>query len=230
MSPRRPVLGMVPMMMIAQTAVVVAGLQGARSRLAPAGPGSDRAVIAQATVSAGGRTVTLRGMIARIEGARLTVTTAGSEATVTLIEPLTVTGAHAARLADLAPGTFLGTAARAQGDGTFRALEVHIFPESMRGTGEGHRPMDRPDTTMTNANVDAVVARADGPELTLVHKDGTTRVVVPPDTPIVRFEPGDPRLLVPGASIVVFRALQGDDGGLRASRVTVGVNGTRLPL
>jgi hypothetical protein len=133
-------------------------------------------------------------------------------------------------LADIGPGTFLGTAARAQPDGTFRALEVHILAESMRGTGEGHRPMEAPGTTMTNASVDALVQRADGPLLTLKHKDGVTQVLVPPDAPIVRFGPGDQSLLVPGASIVVFRAVRAADGTVSASRLTVGVDGTRLPM
>jgi hypothetical protein len=140
-----------------------------------------------------------------------------------------VIGTARASLGDITPGTFLGTAARAQPDGTFRALEVHIFPESMRGPGEGHRPMEASGTTMTNASVEALVQRADGPRLTLKHKGGETRVWVPADAPIVRFGPGDPSLLVPGASVLVFRATSGDDGTLSASRVTVGVDGTRLP-
>ena len=90
--------------------------------------------------------------------------------------------------------------------------------------------MEAPGTTMTNASVDALVQRADGPLLTLKHKDGVTQVLVPPDAPIVRFGPGDPSLLVPGASIVVFRAVRAADGTLSASRLTVGVDGTRLPM
>src|SRR6185295_5977739 len=157
-------------------------------------------------------------------------TTVSGMETVTLDAPLMVTGATRATLADIGPGTFLGTAARIQPDGTFRALEVHIFAESMRGSGEGHRPMDAPGTTMTNASVDALVQQTDGPLLTLKHKDGVTQVLVPPDAPIVRFGPGDPGLLVPGASIVVFRAVRAADGHLSASRLTVGVDGTRLPM
>jgi hypothetical protein len=90
--------------------------------------------------------------------------------------------------------------------------------------------MEAPGTTMTNASVDAVVQRTDGPLLTLKHKDGVTQVLVPPDAPIVRFAPGDPSLLVAGASVFVFRATRAADGTISASRVTVGVNGTRLPM
>lgn len=158
------------------------------------------------------------------------VATAAGAQVITLVAPLVVIGATRASLGDIRPGTFIGTAARAQPDGTFRALEVRIFDESMRGTGEGHRPMDAPGTTMTNASVDALVQRADGPLLTLKHKDGVTQVRVPPEAPIVRYAPGDTSLLIPGASIVVFRATRAADGTLSASRLTVGVDGTRLPM
>ena len=186
--------------------------------------------VAQAAGAPAERSVTLRGTIAALDGSLLRVTTPTGVEAVTLVPPLVVTGATRASLGDIGPGTFLGTAARAQPDGTFRALEVHIFAESMRGSGEGHRPMEAPGTTMTNASVDALVQRTDGPLLTLKHKDGVTQVLVPPEAPIVRFDPGDPSLLVPGASVVVFRAVRGADGSLTASRLTVGVNGTRLPM
>ena len=187
-------------------------------------------VVAQATGGAADRPVTLRGTIVSREGDALRVATAAGAEVVTLVPPLTVTGATRASLGDIGPGTYLGTAARAQPDGTFRALSVHIFAEAMRGTGDGHRPMESPGTTMTNANVEALVQQTDGPLLTLRHKDGVTRVLVAPDTPIVRYGPGDPALLVPGASVVVFRAVRGADGTLSASRLTVGVDGTRLPM
>jgi hypothetical protein len=165
-----------------------------------------------------------------LDGSRLRVATAAGSEIVQLAGPVTVTGATRATLQDISPGTYLGTAARAQPDGSWRAIEVHIFAESMRGTGEGHRPMETPGTSMTNASVDALVQRTEGPLLTLKHKDGVTQVLVPPDAPIVRYAPGDASLLIPGASVVVFRAVRGADGTLSASRLTVGVDGTRLPM
>jgi hypothetical protein len=216
---------------LAVSLVLLAGCLGVPG---PPGAGAggrpDLARYAQATSSPAEWRITIRGTVVGVEGDQLQVTTAAGAEVITLVPPLMVTGASRASLADIGPGTFLGTAARAQPDGTFRALEVHIFAESMRGTGEGHRPMEAPGTTMTNASVDAVVQRADGPLLTLKHKDGVTLVVVPPDAPIVRFGPGDPALLVPGASVIVFRAAQAADGHLSASRLTVGVDGTRLPM
>jgi hypothetical protein len=217
-----------PHHLVAAGLVAVLGLAGSAAALAGDLPSAR--LVAQATGTPTERPITIRGTIARLEGATLRVTTVSGVETVTLDAPLMVTGATQATLADIGPGTFLGTAARIQPDGTFRALEVHIFDESMRGTGEGHRPMDAPGITMTNAAVDAVVQQTDGPLLTLKHKDGVTRVLVPPNTPIVRFGPGDPHLLVPGASVAVFRALHAADGTLHASRLTVGVDGTRLPM
>lgn len=202
----------------------------------PEGPNRPRrgsfepAYLAQAAGNPADRPITIRGTVVGYEGTELRVATASGAEVVRLVPPLMVTGVTPASLGDIGPGTFLGTAARAQPDGSLRALEVHIFPDSMRGTGEGHRPMEAPGTTMTNATVDALVQRADGPPLTLKHKDGVTQVLVPPDAPIVRFGPGDPSLLVPGASILVFRAIRAADGTVSASRLTVGVNGTRLPM
>ena len=212
------------------TLLVAAALGLSGGPVAVAGGSLEPTHLVQATTGTpADRPITLRGTIVGLEGTHLRVTTASGAEVVTLVQPLTVTGATRASLADIGPGTFLGTAARAQPDGSFRALEVHIFAESMRGTGEGHRPMEAPGTTMTNASVDALVQRADGPLLTLKHKDGVTQVLVPPDAPIVRFGPGDPSLLVPGASVVV-RAVRTADGTVSASRLTVGVDGTRLPM
>jgi hypothetical protein len=214
----------------ASTIALLAIALGASPAAPLAGASADPVAIAQATGAATARPITLRGTVIGLDGTQLRVATSSGSQVVRLVPPVMVTGATRAGLLDITPGTFLGTAARAQPDGSFRALEVHIFPESMRGTGEGHRPMEAPGTTMTNASVEAIVQRTDGPLLTLRHKDGETRVLVPPDAPIVRFGPGDPSLLVPGASIVVFRAIPADDGTLSASRLTVGVDGTRLPM
>jgi hypothetical protein len=213
-------------------ATAAATLFLAASLSAPAGRADEPPtvlILAQAGAPAD-RPVTIRGSIVSLDGSRLRVATAAGSEIVQLAGPVTVTGATRATLQDISPGTYLGTAARAQPDGSWRAIEVHIFAESMRGTGEGHRPMETPGTSMTNASVDALVQRTEGPLLTLKHKDGVTQVLVPPDAPIVRYAPGDASLLIPGASVVVFRAVRGADGTLSASRLTVGVDGTRLPM
>jgi hypothetical protein len=213
-------------------ATAAATLFLAASLSAPAGRADEPPtvlILAQAGAPAD-RPVTIRGSIVSLDGSRLRVATAAGSEIVQLAGPVTVTGATRATLQDISPGAYLGTAARAQPDGSWRAIEVHIFAESMRGTGEGHRPMETPGTSMTNASVDALVQRTEGPLLTLKHKDGVTQVLVPPDAPIVRYAPGDASLLIPGASVVVFRAVRGADGTLSASRLTVGVDGTRLPM
>ncbi|HEX2499882.1 MAG TPA: hypothetical protein VHO73_00395 [Methylomirabilota bacterium] len=212
-------------------ALLLAALVIAEGRAASARKPALAVTVAQAGgTPAADRPVTIRGTVLGLEDAQLRVATAAGAQVITLVAPLVVIGATRASLGDIRPGTFIGTAARAQPDGTFRALEVRIFDESMRGTGEGHRPMEAAGTTMTNASVDALVQRAEGPLLTLKHKDGVTQVLVPPDAPIVQYVPGDRGLLVPGASVVVSRAVRAADGTVTASRLTVGVGGTRLPM
>jgi hypothetical protein len=180
--------------------------------------------LAQASAAPAGTAVTLRGKIVALAGQRLGVETATGTVWVTLVEPVTVTGVAPAKLSDITPGTFIGTAAtRQQADGTFRALEVHIFPEAMRGAGEGHRPWDLPDTIMTNANVEEVVQNVEGSRLTLRYPGGGVTVVVPKEAPIVRFVPGDRDLLKPGAGVFIFRATRAADGSISTSRISVGV-------
>jgi hypothetical protein len=115
-----------------------------------------------------------------------------------------------------------------QADGTERAIAVTVFPESARGTGEGHRPFDLlPQSTMTNATVADVVATTSGRTLRLKYKDGERTIVVPTDAPIVTFRPGDRSLLVPGASVSL--TAQMTDGKPTISRINVGRNGFSLP-
>ena len=135
-----------------------------------------------------------------------------------------------ADLAAAGTGSFIGTAAVPQADGTLKAQEVVIFPESMRGVGEGHRAWDlTPDSTMTNATVEAAVAGAAGRELSLTYKGGEKKLVVPPGTPIVTLAPGDASLLKAG-NHVFLSATQGADGIVTASRITVGKDGLVPPM
>jgi hypothetical protein len=106
--------------------------------------------------------------------------------------------------ADIAAGGFIGTTAAKGADGRWHATEVHIFPEEMRGAGEGHYPWDFPETTMTNATVTGAASAGNGRELRLTHADGEVDVVVGPQTAIVALVPGDTSLLVPGATVFVL--------------------------
>jgi hypothetical protein len=117
-----------------------------------------------------------------------------------------------------------------QADGTLRAVEVHVFPDSMRGTGEGHRPWDlQPGSTMTNATVAKVDESGGARKLSLKYKDGEKTVVVPPGTPVVRMEPGDRSRLVPGAHVFVIASRQ-PDSPLVAERLNVGKDGLVPPM
>jgi hypothetical protein len=175
--------------------------------------------------------IRVRGAIAKVSGQTLTIASRdNSSVEVRLADTVGVTAVVTAALSDIKTGAFVGAAALPQPDGTFRAQEVLIFPESGRGTGEGHYPWDlSPGSTMTNAAVDALVSGNDGTALTLKHKNGETKVVVPPDAPIVTLGPGDKSLLVPGAGVFV-PAVKAADGTLSAGRVLVGKDGLMPPM
>ena len=181
-----------------------------------------------------GKPVTIRGKISAIEKQALKVTTSAGEVLVKLPEDVRIGGVEAAKLSDITAGSYVGATAVKQADGNLKALEIHIFPESSRGTGEGHRPWDlQPGSTMTNANVDKVeqvaVEKVQGQLLTLKYKDGEQKVFIPPETPIVKNVPGDRSLLKPGTGVYI-PAMRGEDGTLTATRITAGVGGIMPPM
>lgn len=132
-------------------------------------------------------------------------------------------------LSAIKPDSYIGTAAAPQPDGTLKALEVHIFPASMRGVGEGSRPWDgAKDSSMTNGAVGSILG-TDGRTLTVKYKNGEKKVFVPADVPVVSLEPGDRSLLATGAKLVLF-ATKAEDGSLTAVSVSVGANGIAPPM
>ena len=173
----------------------------------------------------------LRGTVAWLDGTTLHLKDkAGQDVTVALSPTYAVTALVPAKLADVTPGSFIGAAADTQADGTLVAKEVHIFPEAMRGSGEGHRTFDLgPKSTMTNGTVGNEVTGASGDTLTVAYKGGEKSIVVPPGAPVVMFAPGDRAMLVPGAHVIV-QAQTADGGGLTADRVTVGKDGLVPPM
>lgn len=175
--------------------------------------------------------IRVRGAIAKVSGQTLTIASRdNSTVDIKMADNFAVIGVVKATLSDIKPGVFVGVAALPQPDGVFRAQEVLIFPESARGTGEGHYPWDlSPGSTMTNATVDVMVERAEGPMLTLKHKGGSVRMVVPGDVPIVTFAPGDRTLLQPGAHVFIS-AQQRGDGTVTAARALVGRDGLVPPM
>jgi hypothetical protein len=168
--------------------------------------------------------VRVRGTIDRVEGDTYVVKArGGAELKVTLAEKATVVALIKASLADIKQGSYIGVTGMPQPDGSQKALEVHIFPEAMRGTGDGHRGWDlQPSSTMTNGNVEQTAAGTDGQSVTIKYKDGEKRFIVPADTPIVVYVPGEKSELKPGASIFIAAAVKQPDGTLQAPRVNVG--------
>src|SRR6266849_3367419 len=153
-------------------------------------------------------TVRVRGTIERIDGSTYMVKARdGAELKVTLADSPQIAGVVKASLSDIKQGSFVGVTAMPRPDGSQSALEVHIFPEAMRGTGEGHYPWDlRPQSTMTNANVEQFAAVVDGRTLTLKYKDGENKIFVPVDAPIFTYVPVDTGDLNPGAKVLVIAA------------------------
>src|SRR5258708_6801631 len=171
-------------------------------------------------------TVRVRGTIERIDGQTLVVKSRdGAELKVTLADSARIVRIVKAQMSDIKPGSFVGVTGMPQADGSQRAVEVHIFPESMRGTGEGHYPWDlRPQSTMTNANVDQLVAAVDGQTLTLKYKDGEKKIFVPADVPIVTYVPGDKSDLKVGAKVFIIGVKQ-PDGTVQGRAWRVGRDG-----
>jgi hypothetical protein len=172
-------------------------------------------------------TVRIRGTIERVEGPVYVVKNRdGAELKLTVTDnPLFVAIAPSA-MADIKPGMFIGSAGMMQPDGTQKAIEVHIFPESMRGTGEGHYDWDlKPQSKMTNGNVEQSVAAVDGPVLSVKYKDGEKKLLVTPETVVVTYVPGNKDELKPGTKIFVAAAKKQPDGTLQTPRITYGRNG-----
>lgn len=179
--------------------------------------------------SGGGR---LRGTIDSVGADGLNMTTrSGTKAHVTLPPGVRVTFVVAARMADIQPGSYIGTAATREPDGTLRALEVHVFPPSMRGRGEGFRPFDVEgggEATMTNGTVGNLVTTT-GRVATVTYGNGEKRVLIPDDVPIVSFEDADRSALTPGAKIIASGS-RGEDGSLVAATINVGKDGLTPPM
>ncbi len=127
------------------------------------------------------------------------------------------------------PGSFIGTAAMTRPDGKLEALEVVVFPEAARGTGEGHYPWDlKPESSMTNATVADLARSSEGRTLTLRYKDGVKTVIVPQGVPVVTFRPGDRALIVPGAKVFIVADV--DEGHYTVKRLLIGRNGFQPPM
>jgi hypothetical protein len=175
----------------------------------------------------------LRGTIEKVDGNTLLIKSApgGAQVTLTLADNAVVVGVLKATVADIKEGSYIGSGAMPQPDGTQKAVEVHIFAESQRGTGDGHRGnwdgtgYGAGIGTMTNGAAGQPVSSVDGQVITVKYKDGEKKIVVGPNVPIVRYEIGNKTELKPGAAISVVAATKKPDGTFSAARINVGRNG-----
>lgn len=176
--------------------------------------------------------VRVRGTIESVNGPVLTVKSRdGATQNVKLADNGAVRTVVKKTVADVKQGMFVGITAMPQPDGTQKAVEIHIFPEALRGTGEGHRPWDlMPNSTMTNANIETEVSSTDGKDLVLKYKDGEKKFIVPANIEVVMFAQGSPVDLKPGEKIFVAAAKKLPDGTLEAPAITVGANGVNPPM
>jgi len=181
------------------------------------------------------QTQRLAGEIQRVEGNVIFAKGRdGSAITLKLPDNVVVTAVLKASVADIKPGAYIGSGATPQADGSQKAVEVHIFADSMRGQGDGHRPgwYGAPNGTMTNGAVEptgAVVSQASGgdPSFVVKYKEGDKRIVVPANAHIVRYEVGNKSDLKAGAPFAILAANKEADGIFTAPRINVGRDGAR---
>lgn len=174
--------------------------------------------------------VRVRGAITAIEGDLMKVhTKAGEDLQVSLDKDTLVRGVTLGDVSGIKPGSYIGSAAVPLPDGTLKALEVHVFPPELAGTGDGHRAFDLgKDSTMTNGSVGDLVT-SNGRTMTVNYKGGQKTIVVPDDVPVVNLVPGDRSLLKPGVKIVM-QARKNADGALSALSISAGENGVTPPM
>jgi hypothetical protein len=171
------------------------------------------------------------GTVEKLDGNNLTVNMKDSQAvTVVLADNAAVFGVEKRTVADIKPGDYLASGGVKGTDGKIHAVEVRIFPETLRGTGEGQRPWDvKPDGVMTNATVGTVSQSPAGGVIHVKYKEGESEYTVGPEVPVVAYVAGDRSLLKPGAAVVTI-AQKKPDGTLTTGRVTAEKNGVKPPM
>jgi len=186
----------------------------------------------------------VRGTIVSSSPGSIVVSTGSESETIAFGQPMRLVGVVNSSLDKVAPGAFIGTTVAPQADGSLRALEVHIFPPALKGTGEGYRPWDKqqksmmanatvqnveqPHSMMANATVQRVGSGTAGRTVVLVYKGGTKTVTIPPTVPVVAFELGTKSLLTSGAHVFVTATRTAS--GLVARAINVGEHGVVPPM
>ena len=174
----------------------------------------------------------IRGTLEQVDGNLLSVKARSGEVMkVKVPDNVVIIGIAKASMADVGKGKYIGTTTVGQRDGALVAEEVHIFPENMRGTGEGHRDWDlRPESKMTNANVADIKNMGDGRVMTVQYKGGEKQVLITPRTSVVSYEPASRSDLKPGTAVFINAAERQPDGTYTAPRVNVGLRGQIPPM
>lgn len=174
--------------------------------------------------------VRVRGVVQTFDGATLTLATPnGAVVKLAVGADTGINGLAPKTMADIGDNTFVGTTAVKDATGRWQATEVHIFPETMRGAGEGHYAWDTPESTMTNAAVTGTVAKGNGRTLSLKYADGTVDVDVTPRTVIVALTAGDRSLLVRGATVFAL-AVSDANGAANAVAIVAETKGVKPPM
>jgi hypothetical protein len=174
----------------------------------------------------------VRGTLQKMDGNTLTIATkSGKEANVPLKDGAPIIAVIKGAMSDIKDNTFVGITAMPQPDGTQKAVEVHVFEESLRGVGEGHYPWDlKPDSTMTNGAVAQQVQKVEGNTLQVKYKDGEKTIVVPKDAEVVNLVPAGKDDLKTGAHVFVPRWEKQGDGTWMATVIVVGRDGITPPM
>jgi hypothetical protein len=177
--------------------------------------------------------VRIRGTIEKVDGSNLTVKARdGSTVNIKLADNARITAMVKASLDDIKAGTFIGVTAMPKPDGSQKAIGIHIFMDAQRGVVPARfSPWDRePGSTMTNADVTSTVASVDGQVMMVKYPDGEKKIIVPPNTPVVKFVPGNAADLKPGAQMIVIAGQKQPDGTVLAPAINVGRDGAAPPM
>jgi hypothetical protein len=205
-----------------------------RSKIRAATVAAALAVVAAAPAAAqDAKPVHLRGTIEKVDGNVLSIKARdGSATSVKLADNPRITAMTKAQLSDIKEGSFIGVTAMPQSDGSQKAIGLHIFMDAQKGVvPAGFTPWDRePGSTMTNADVASTVTSVEGQTIVVKYKDGEKKVVVPPSTPVVRFNPGSKDDLKPGAQFFIVAATKQADGSYTAPAINVGRDGAAPPM
>lgn len=175
----------------------------------------------------------IRGTIEKVDGSMLTIKARdGQTMQVKLADNPRITAMVKASLDDIKVGSFIGVTAMPQPDGSQKAIGLHIFMDSQKGVVPARfSPWDRePGSTMTNADVQSTVAGVDGQTMTVKYSDGEKKIIVPPNTPVVKFVPGSAEDLKPGAQMIIIAAQKAADGSITAPAINVGRDGAAPPM